>query len=200
MQWQYRFCHYCLILWSRSKRWVFSLDVVLFKMGLQASGEIYKGDSLNLDAFSTRSFFSAGCWIFVCVGMHYFNSKTAGRVNIHSVWCVYRVTPPADILFSYKSQADEVDNDEVILPNQPVDFSIPDTTAADLVSSIDSTHFTSASPNPLYHTMEYHNDLLPAFGRLTFSERTAMSGSVNAWIGYCQVCQLSMVSVWAKKF
>jgi len=92
----------------------------------------------------------------------------------------YRITPPADILFSYKSQTDEVDNDEVILPNQPVDFTVPDATAADLISSIDSTHFTSASPNPLYRSMEYQHDLLPAFGRLAFTERTATSGSLNA--------------------
>jgi len=92
---------------------------------------------------------------------------------------VNRVTPPADILFSYKSQADEVDNDEVILPNQPLDFSSLDA-AADLVSSIDSTHFTSASPNPLYRSMEYPNDLLPAFGRLTFSGQAAVTGSLNA--------------------
>lgn len=92
----------------------------------------------------------------------------------------FAVTPPADILFSYKSQVDDVDNDEVILPNQPVDFSVPHAAAADLVSSIDSTHFTSPSPNPLYRSTEYQSDLLPAFGRLTFTEQTALSGSVNA--------------------
>jgi len=91
---------------------------------------------------------------------------------------VYRISTP-DILFSYKSHTDDGDNDEVILPNQPVDYSMSDA-AADLASSIDSTHFTSSSPNPLYRSVDYQHDLLPSFGRLTFNERAAVSGSVNA--------------------
>jgi len=93
---------------------------------------------------------------------------------------VHRVTPPSDILFSYKSQTDEVDNDEVVLPHQPIDYSVADADITDIVNSYDSTHFTSASPNPLYHSADYQHGLLPSFGHLTFNEHTAMSGSVNA--------------------
>jgi len=90
------------------------------------------------------------------------------------------VTAPSDILFSYKSQTDELDNDDVILPHQPVDYIGADATAADFASSIDSTHFTSASPNPLYRSADYQHDLLPNFGHLAFNDRLAISGSVNA--------------------
>jgi len=96
------------------------------------------------------------------------------------VLCVLRISPPSDILFSYKSQTDEGDNDEVVLPNQPIDYIGGAAAAADIGSSIDSTHFTSSSPNPLYHTVDYQHDLLPNFGRLTFNEHVAISGSVNA--------------------
>jgi len=88
---------------------------------------------------------------------------------------VCRISPPSDILFSYKSQTDEVDNDEVILPNQPIEYIVPDA-VSDIASSYDSTHFTTASPNPLYHSLDYQPGLLPSFGHLTFEQ----TGSVNA--------------------
>lgn len=93
---------------------------------------------------------------------------------------MHRITPPSDILFSYKSQTDEIDNDEVILPSQPVVYSVADAAASDIASSYDSTHFTTASPNPLYRSIDYQQGLLPSFGHLTFSEQTMLSGSVNA--------------------
>jgi len=67
----------------------------------------------------------------------------------------------------------------VILPNQPIDYFVPETTVADIGNSYDSTHFTG-SPNPLYNTVDYQHDLLPSFGRLTFNERATISGSLNA--------------------
>jgi len=88
--------------------------------------------------------------------------------------------PPTDILFSYKSQTDEVDNDEVILPSQPVVYSVADANTFDIANSYDSTHFTSASPNPLYRSIDYQQGLLPSFGHLTFDEQMTISGSVNA--------------------
>lgn len=93
---------------------------------------------------------------------------------------ICRISPPSDILFSYKSQTDDVDNDEVILPNQPIDYSVADASAADVGGLYDSTHFTSSSPNPLYRNMDYQHDLLPSFGHLTFNEQTAASGNLNA--------------------
>jgi len=96
--------------------------------------------------------------------------------------CVRRISPPSDILFSYKSQTDDTENDEVILPHQPLDYSVVDAAAVveDIGNSYDSTHFTSPSPNPLYRTMDYQHDLLPSFGHLTFNDRTAISDSLNA--------------------
>ena len=94
--------------------------------------------------------------------------------------CVYRIFPPSDILFSYKSQTDDTDNDEVILPNQPIDYSVAEAAAADIGNSYDSTHFTSASPNPLYHSLDYQHDLLPSFGHITFNQQMSISGSLNA--------------------
>ena len=98
------------------------------------------------------------------------------------VLCIHSVSLPSDILFSYKSQTDEIDNDEVILPHQPIDYSTADgdAAAADIGNSYDSTHFTLPSPNPLYHIADYQHDLLPSISHLTFNERMAMSGNVNA--------------------
>jgi len=105
--------------------------------------------------------------------------RSCNELVIYYVWvCVVcRISPPSDILFSYKSQTDEVDNDEVILPNQPIEYIVPDAAVSDIASSYDSTHFTTASPNPLYYSADYQHGLLPSFGRLTFDQ----TGSLNAW-------------------
>lgn len=74
------------------------------------------------------------------------------------IYC--RTTQPPNILFSYKSQVDDLD-DDVHLPHHPRQHTYTpektgdpggdDPTVGVMTESFDSTHFDAAlSPNPLY--------------------------------------------------
>lgn len=69
-------------------------------------------------------------------------------INLDIVYYCRSLRPP-NILFSYKPQQDDEEEDErsVQMPEQTGAEPLPN-----MAASIDSTHFDALSPNPLYDT------------------------------------------------
>ncbi|KAK2152448.1 hypothetical protein LSH36_328g01050 [Paralvinella palmiformis] len=70
------------------------------------------------------------------------------------LWEFFKTSHPPDILFSYKAQLDDEEEDSVHLPHTS-NHGVRKSDVDPMTSSYDSTHFDTNSPNPLY-TSEFH--------------------------------------------